>query len=71
MKATSTLLAGVIILAMGLILIICHNTITGSGIVTAGGIIFVISALVDIVTSAGATAKDSDASAAPPSSSDG
>lgn len=49
MKATSTLLAGVIILAMGLILIICHNTITGSGIVTAGGIIFVISALVDIV----------------------
>ena len=39
MKATSTLLAGVIILAMGLILIICHNTITGSGIVTAGGII--------------------------------
>ena len=34
---------------MGLILIICHDTITGSGIVTAGGIIFVISALVDIV----------------------
>ena len=49
MKATSTLLAGVIILAMGLILIICHDTITGAGIVTAGGIIFVISALVDIV----------------------
>lgn len=49
MKATSTLLAGVIILAMGLILIICHDTITGSGIVTAGGITFVISALVDIV----------------------
>lgn len=34
---------------MGLILIICHDTITGSGIVTVGGIIFVISALVDIV----------------------
>lgn len=49
MKATSTLLAGVIILAMGLILIICHDTITGSGIVTVGGITFVISALVDIV----------------------
>lgn len=49
MKATSTLLAGIIILAMGLILIICHDTITGSGIVTVGGITFVISALVDIV----------------------
>lgn len=49
MKATSTLLAGVIILAMGLILIICHDTITGAGIVTVGGITFVISALVDIV----------------------
>lgn len=58
MKATSTLLAGVIILAMGLILIICHGTITGSGIVTVGGITFVISALVDIVLYVGGKDRD-------------
>ncbi len=58
MKATSTLLAGIIILAMGLILIICHDTITGAGIVTVGGIIFVISAIVDIVLYIGGKDKE-------------
>lgn len=49
MKPKTTLLTGIIVLAMGLILLISHDLITDSGIVTLGGIFFIIAAIIDII----------------------
>lgn len=49
MKASTTLLTGLIILAAGIVLIICNRTITQSGIVITAGILFLLSGIVNTV----------------------
>lgn len=49
MKASTTLLTGLIILAAGIILIISKNAITGTGIVTTAGILFLLSGIINAV----------------------
>lgn len=58
MKPKTTLLTGIIVLAMGLILLISHDGITDSGIVTLGGIFFIVAAIIDIILYV--TGKDKD-----------
>ena len=49
MKATTTLLTGLIILAAGIIMLIAHNDIKSGGIVTTAGILFLISGIINTV----------------------
>ena len=58
MKASNTLLAGLIILAAGLVLIISHNNIGKKGIVTTIGILFLISGIINTVLYLSATGDD-------------
>ncbi len=57
-KATTTLLSGIIILAAGIIFVLCNNTITGKGIVTAAGILFLLSGIINTVLYLGAKNDD-------------
>lgn len=58
MKSTTSLLTGILILAIGVILIICRNLITGQGIVTVAGILFLLTGIVNIILYV--TEKDED-----------
>lgn len=49
MKSTTSLLSGILILAIGVILIICRTQITGSGIVTVAGLLFLVTGIINIV----------------------
>ena len=49
MKSTTSLLSGILILAVGVILIICRQQITGSGIVTVAGILFLLTGVINLV----------------------
>lgn len=49
MKSTGSTLAGVLILAIGVILIICHNSITAQGIVVLAGILFLLTGIVNLI----------------------
>lgn len=48
-KSSSTILAGIIILVVGMILICCNNLINQSGIIALGGILFILSGIVNVV----------------------
>ncbi len=58
MKASTTLLSGLIILAAGVILILSNHFITKSGIVTTAGILFLLSGIVNTVLYLSGTDKD-------------
>ncbi|MDE6397385.1 MAG: DUF308 domain-containing protein [Muribaculaceae bacterium] len=58
MKSTTSLLTGILILAIGVILIICRSQITGSGIVTVAGILFLVTGIVNLILYV--TQKDSE-----------
>ena len=47
MKPKSTIIAGVLALVVGIILIVCNNLINDRGIVTTGGILFILAAVVN------------------------
>jgi hypothetical protein len=49
MKSKSSILAGAISLVAGIILIVCNKLINDSGIVTTGGILFVLAAVINAV----------------------
>jgi len=59
MKASSTLLAGLLILAAGVVLIICNETITGKGIVTAVGVLFLLAGIINVVLYSGSGTRQS------------
>lgn len=49
MKASTTLLSGLLILAAGIVLIICNKEITGHGVVTTVGILFLLAGIINAV----------------------
>lgn len=46
---TASLLTGILILAIGVILIICNKLITGHGIIVVAGILFLLTGIINIV----------------------
>ncbi len=49
MKASTTLITGLVILAAGIVLIICNDKITQNGVVIAAGILFLLSGIINTV----------------------
>lgn len=45
----SSLLAGVLILAIGIILIVCNKMISGSGIIVLAGILFILTGIINLI----------------------
>lgn len=58
MKSSTSLLSGILILAIGIVLIISRNLITGSGIVTVAGLLFLVTGIINLVLYV--TQKDED-----------
>lgn len=49
MKATTSFLTGLLVLAAGIVLIICNKLITQSGIITVAGILFVLTGIINLI----------------------